>query len=84
MTEVVIRLPIESGEEADLFSRYLNRFMERRAFEPEDSTKDAPYLILHSDPSADRELKVVTFQHRRVAQDFCTGWQEAKTELSEV
>jgi hypothetical protein len=81
MTEVVIRLPIESGEEADLFSRYLNRFMERRSFEPEDATSDAPYLILHSDPSPDRELKVVTFQHRRIAQAFCLGWQEAKTEL---
>jgi hypothetical protein len=84
MTDVVIRLPIGSDEEADLFSKYLNRFMELRSCEAEEPTGDAPYLILHSDPSADRELKVVTFQHRRVAQDFCSGWQEAKTELGEA
>jgi hypothetical protein len=81
MTDVVIRLPIGSDEEADLFSRYLNRFMERRSFESEDPRSDAPYLIMHSDPSAEWDLKVVTFQHRRIAQDFYSGWQEAKMEL---
>lgn len=81
MTDVVIRLPIESDEEANLFSRYLNRFMERRSFESDDAASDAPYLILHSDPLNDHELKVVTFQRRSVAQAFYAGWQAAKTEL---
>jgi hypothetical protein len=81
MTDVVIRFPMGSDQEADLFSRYLNRFMEQRSFNPPEATDaaDAPYLIMHTDPRPDQELKIVTFQHRKVAEAFCSGWERTKS-----
>ena len=83
MTDVVIRLPIRSDKEANLFSSYLDRFMHARASEVDDLPEeiDAPYLMVHSDPRPDRELKVVTFQTPSAARAFSTGWARAKIGL---
>ena len=42
---------------------------------------DAPYLIVHSDPRPDREMKVLTFQNLGAARAFSTGWQAARGAL---
>jgi hypothetical protein len=83
MTDVVIRLPIRSDREANLFSTYLDRFMHARSAEADDLADeiDAPYLIVHSDPRPDRELKVVTFQTPGAARAFSTGWAQARIGL---
>ena len=79
MTDVVIKLPIKSPQEANLFSTYLNRFMQGRSAVADDLPEaiDAPYLIVHSDPTLDRELKVLTFQNLGAARAFSSGWQRA-------
>jgi hypothetical protein len=83
MTDVVIKLPIKSDREADLFSNYLNDFMQGRSAVADDLPEaiDAPYLIVHSDPDLDRELKVLTFQNLGAARAFSTGWVRAKVAL---
>lgn len=83
MTDVVVQLPVEVGEEAQLFGTYLNRFMEDRVFEAERlaATADAPYLMVRSDPAPDRELKVLIFQQADVAQAFANGWARARSGL---
>jgi hypothetical protein len=83
MTDVVIKLPIKTDQEANLFSTYLNRFMQGRSAVVDDlpEATDAPYLIVHSDPSLDRELKVVTFQNLGAARAFSVGWERARGAL---
>jgi hypothetical protein len=83
MTDVVIKLPIKSDQEANLFSTYLNRFMQGRSAVADDLPEavDAPYLIVHSDPNQDRELKVLTFQNLGAARAFSTGWARARVVL---
>ena len=83
MADIVIRLPIKSDQEANLFSSYLNRFMQRRSAVVDDLPEaiDAPYLIVHTDPRLDRELKVLTFQNLGAARAFSTGWERARGAL---
>lgn len=83
MADVVIQMPVEAGEESQLFGSYLNRFMEARTFEAERmaETSDAPYLMIRSDPAPNRELKVLIFQERDIAQAFSTGWAKARQGL---
>jgi len=80
MSDIVIKLPIESDREADLFSNYLNSFMHRRGEVADDlpEAEDAPYLIVHSDPCGDREVKVLTFQNLGAARAFSAGWRRAR------
>lgn len=79
MTDVVVKLPVRDGEEAQLFGDYLSRFLASQ--EPKvalwAANWDAPYVMIHSDPLADVEMKVITFQERRAAADFSRGWAEA-------
>ena len=76
MTDIVVTLPVKIGEEALMFGRFLNRFMESRSDEAERmaSFSDAPYMMVRSDPLDGQELKVLTFQEKSVASAFSTGW----------
>ncbi len=76
MTDVVVTLPIKVGEEAALFGRFLNRFMESRSGDAERMAafSNAPYMMVRSDPLDGQELKVLTFQEISVASAFSTGW----------
>ena len=69
MSDVVVELPVRNAEEAQLFGDYLSRFLHGRDDEAElwAADNDAPYLMIHSDPRFDLEMKVVTFQERRAA-----------------
>jgi hypothetical protein len=84
MSDVVVRLPVHEGEEAQLFGSFLASFMESRGQEAEtwDDTCDAPYLIVRSDPQTDVEMKVVIFQQPRVAQAFSRGWAKITARLA--
>ena len=84
MSDVVVRLPVRSGEEARLFGSYLSQFLERCGREAElcAANSDAPYVMIHSDPLADVEMKVITFQERRAARAFSQGWARARIGLS--
>jgi hypothetical protein len=84
MGDVVVKLPVRSGEEAQLFGDYLSRFLASRGEEAElwAANSDAPYVMIHTDPLADLEMKVVTFQERRAAVAFSQGWAEACTGLA--
>ena len=64
MSEVVIELPVDLGDEAQAFGAYVSRFMERVSGEAErlSAFAEAPYFMMRSDPLGDRELKVITFQ----------------------
>ena len=82
MGDVVLKLPIRLGEEAQLFGAYLNRFMESRSFEAERMAEfsDAPYLMMRSDPGVEQDLKVLIFQERSVASAFSNGWAKTRNE----
>jgi len=82
MADVVLKLPIRGGEEAQLFGNFLNRFMESRSFEAERmaETSDAPYLMVRSDPGLAEDVKVVIFQERSAASAFSSGCAKARSE----
>ena len=84
MSDVVVKLPVRDGEEAQLFGDYLSRFLQSRDHDAEHwaADNDAPYVMIHSDPLAGLEMKVITFQERATASDFSQGWAEACTGLS--
>jgi hypothetical protein len=83
MTDVVVKLPLQTNEEAQLFGAFLNRFIE--SSEPDAgqgaANCDAPFLMVRSDPQPDAEVKVVIFQERAAAQAFSRGWALARTGL---
>ena len=80
MTDIVLTLPVKVGEEAMLFGRFLNRFMESRSGEAERmaANSDAPYMMVRSDPMDGEELKVLTFQEPSVASAFNAGWSKLR------
>ncbi len=80
MPDVVIKLPLESDREANLFSSYLNSFMHHRRGVIDDlpEAADAPYLMVHSDVGGDCEVKVLTFQNLGAARAFSAGWRRAR------
>ncbi len=81
MSDVVIQLPVQTGEESELFGAYLAEFMEGCLGEADRwaEDNDAPYLMVRSDPLIDVEVKVLTFQQPSAAQAFCVGWDRVKT-----
>ena len=81
MTDVVVTVPVNEGEESLLFGEYLNGFVESRSFEADRLApiSDAPYLMMRSDPGVGQEIKVLTFQERSAARDFSSGWASART-----
>ena len=83
MTDVVVKLPVRDGAEARLFGDYLSRFLESQGQDAEfwAANSDAPYVMIHSDPLTDVEMKVITFQERRAAAAFSRGWAEARIGL---
>ena len=76
MSDVVLTLPVKSGEETLLFGKFLSRFMETRSTEAERMAafSDAPYMMVRSDPMDGEDLKVLTFQEKSVASAFSMGW----------
>jgi hypothetical protein len=84
MGDVVVRLPVRGSEEAQLFGDYLSQFLESRGLEADlwAANSDAPFLMVHSDPLAEVEMKVITFQERHAAQAFSQGWAKACTGLA--
>jgi hypothetical protein len=83
MTDVVVKLPLATSEEAQLFGDFLNRFMESQESDAELGAAggDAPFLMVRSDPQAHAEVKVVIFQERAAAQAFSKGWALARNGL---
>jgi len=83
MTDVVIRLPILSDKEAILFSAYLDRFMRLSSADADDRPEgaDAPFLIVHTAPALDRDVKMLTFQTPGAARAFSVGWARAKGQM---
>ncbi len=83
MTDVVIKLPIQPGEEALRFGRYLTRFME--GFSPETEERaaqsDSPLLMIRADPAAGEEAKILIFQESGMANAFSTGWMHFQSAL---
>jgi hypothetical protein len=84
MNDVVVKLPVHAGEEAQLFGSFLNTFIERCSPRAElwAANSDAPYLMVRSDPQPDVEMKVLIFQERRAAADFLRGWAKALAGLT--
>lgn len=84
MSDVIVKLPVRNSEEARLFGDYLSRFLQSRDTDAElwAANSDAPYVMVHSDPLADIEMKVVTFQERHAAAAFSEGWAEARIGLA--
>lgn len=80
MADVVLKLPVREGEEALAFGAFLGRFIARYENSALDraADNDAPYLMMHSDPRAGIDLKVLTFQENSVAQAFRSGWAAAR------
>jgi hypothetical protein len=83
VSEVVIELPVDLGDEAQAFGAYVSRFMESRSAEAERLARfaEAPYFMMRSDPLCDRELKVITFQQPSAAKAFSRGWALERTRL---
>ena len=84
MSDVIVRLPVHPGREAQLFGTYLSEFMARLARQAElwAADGDAPCLMVRSDPLQDFELKELTFQQDSDARDFSRGWDQARTGLA--
>jgi hypothetical protein len=83
MSDIVIELPVTAGPEADLFGQYFQRFVDQAFIEAATSDEEAPLLMLRSDPLQDREVKVVIFQERGIAEAFTSGWALVRGESSE-
>lgn len=82
MTDVVVQLPMRSDAEHELFGDYLSRFMQSRTAETATfANAEAPYVMVHADPTPGFEKKVVTFQEREDARDFSRGWAQALRQL---
>ena len=83
LSDVIVRLPVHAGREAQLFGTYLSEFMARLALEAElwAGDGDAPCLMVRSDPLQGFELKELTFQQVSDARDFSRGWDLARTGL---
>jgi hypothetical protein len=83
VSEVVVEFPVGLGDEAQAFGAYVSRFMESRSAKAERLARyaEAPFFMMRSDPLADRELKVVTFQKPDDAQDFANGWALERSRL---
>ena len=82
LSDVVIQLPVRRGEEAQLFGAYLAQFMESLMWEVDRwADGEAPMLMVRSDPLADVDVKVLTFQHQSAAQAFSSGWARARDRL---
>ena len=78
MSDIVVRFPVRPGREAQLFGAYLARFVDRLAREVEAwSEGEAPWLMVHSDPAPEIEVKVLTIQRASAAKDFSRGWARA-------
>ena len=84
MADVVVKLPVRPGEEAELFGSFLTSFMEDYGPRAElwAVNSDAPYLMVRSDPQPDVDLKVLTFQERWAAHTFTQGWAQAVSSLT--
>jgi hypothetical protein len=77
MSDVVLTVPVEAGEEALVFGRFLSGFL--REAERWAHLNNEPYLIVRSDPPLDgRELKVLTFQESSAASAFAAGWAKIR------
>lgn len=83
MTDVVLTLPIQEGDESRLFGLYLHDYMEALAtdFALMAPDSEAPFLMVHSNPSMAGEVKVITFQENHLASEFSTGWAKARRGL---
>ena len=78
MGDVVVKLPVRDGAEAARFGDYLLHFLQRCAGDVGLlGHDDAPVLMVHSDPQADVDMKVLTFQQGHTAQAFSRGWAQA-------
>jgi hypothetical protein len=84
MGDVVVKLPIHEGEEAQLFDHFLNTFIERCGPGAEQwaANSDAPYVMVHSEPQPDVDLKVLTFQEPQAANNFSREWDAARNNLT--
>jgi len=82
MSDVVLRLAIEPGEEAHQFSIYLSEFMERTLSwaERRAAEADAPFMMIRADPASGQEAKVLIFQENRLARAFSWGWERRRAE----
>jgi hypothetical protein len=79
MTDVVLQLPVDTGEDL-LFGAYVSRFMETRANDVERcaASSDAPYLMIRSDPAVGDQVRILIFQEHGAASDFSSGWARAR------
>ena len=77
MADVVVTVPVCSGEEDRLFGRFLDRFVEACALDASRLDADAPYVMVRSDPYLGGAVKMVIFQETRAADEFSQGWTEA-------
>ncbi len=84
MGDIVVKLPVHDGEEAQLFGDFLNQFILSCGVKAERHAvnSDAPYLMVRSDPQPHLDMKVLIFQEPRAAQDFSRGWAEALSGLT--
>jgi hypothetical protein len=84
MGDVVLKLPVHEGEEANLFGAFLSRFIESLGAEAraQAANADAPYLMVRSDPQPDVEMKVLIFQQSGAARDFSSGWDKVRGSLA--
>lgn len=83
MSDIVIELPVTAGPEADLFGQYFQRFVDKAFIRAVTTDGEAPMLMLRSDPLQDREVKVVIFQERDMADAFARGWALVRGEQAE-
>lgn len=84
MTDVVLTLPIQEGDEARLFGTYLQDYMQALATDSRlmSPGSEAPFLMVHSNPSTIGEVKVITFQETHLASEFSIGWDRARSVLA--
>lgn len=77
MADVVLQVPVQTPEEADLFGAYLSSFVEARQDQAR-ADADAPFLMVRSSPEQGGEVKLVIFQEPEAARAFSLGWRERR------
>lgn len=83
MSDIVLKLPIQPGLEAQVFGTYLNEFMTRGSRWADRLALDAeaPFVMIRADPVAGEAAKVLIFQEGRIASAFYSGWTRRRTEM---
>jgi len=83
MADIILKMALQSGGEAEAFGEYLFDFMERRTRRLTGRAAldaYAPSIMVRGDPASGDSAKVLIFQEDRLARVFSAGWEKRRSQ----